>query len=261
MIKTGTMKKGIARPQLAIRPHVDVAVPGCAMVLAAGLGKRMRPLTATRPKPLVEVAGRTLLDRALDRVEAAGISAAVVNAHYFADQIDAALAARKGPLSIRPSDERAMLLETGGGVTKALPLIDADPFYVINADNLWVDGSADTLRLLAQRWNPEQMDALLLLVPLARANGYEGRGDFHMDPHGVIAPRGEVRIAPFVFSGVQLISKALFEGETPEPFSMWRAWNKALARGRLYGAVHQGLWFHVGTPASIGETESLLAEV
>ena len=248
-------------PPLAIRPRIEVEMPGCAMVLAAGLGKRMRPLTATRPKPLIEVAGRTLLDRALDRVEAAGIPNAVVNAHYFADQIEAAVAARPGKLRIKVSDERAELLETGGGVTKALPLIDADPFFVVNADNLWIDGSTDTLRLLAQRWNPEEMDALLLLVPLARATGYEGRGDFHMDPAGVVRPRGEFRVAPFVFSGIQLISKRLFDGETPEPFSMWRVWNKAMEHGRFYGAVHQGLWFHVGTPASVGETEGLLATV
>ena len=247
------------RAPLALRPHVAVDVPQTAMVLAAGLGKRMRPLTATRPKPLVEVAGRTLLDRALDRVERAGIGTAVVNAHYFADQIEAAVAARPGTLDIRVSDERAQLLETGGGVVKAMPLIDADPFFVINADNMWIDGSADTLRLLAQRWDADAMDALLLMVPLARASGYDGRGDFHLDPFGVVAPRGEFRIAPFVFSGIQLISKHLFDGEPVEPFSMWRAWNKALATGRLYGAVHQGLWFHVGTPASVGETEALLA--
>ncbi len=247
------------RPPLAIRPHVAVEMPATAMVLAAGLGKRMRPLTATRPKPLVEVAGRTLLDRALDRVEAAGIGTAVVNAHYFADQIEAAVGARKGALQVRLSDERAALLETGGGVTKALPLIDADPFFVINSDNMWIDGSADTLRLLAQRWDARIMDALLLLVPLARATGYEGRGDFHLDPFGAVTPRGEVRMAPFVYSGIQIIAKHLFDGETPKPFSMWRVWNKAIASGRLYGAVHQGLWFHVGTPASVGETEGLLA--
>lgn len=251
---------------LRLRPHVAVDVPQTAMVLAAGLGKRMRPLTATRPKPLVRVGGRTLLDRALDRVAAAGIGTAVVNAHYFADQIEAALtkrAARNEGLTLRCSDERAMLLETGGGVMKALPLIDSDPFYVINADNFWIDGSQDTLRLLAQGWDSEAMDALLLLVPLARAHGYEGRGDFHMDGWGRLRKRadgqlGDVRMAPFVYSGVQLISKRLFDGEAAVPFTMWRAWDKALATGRLYGAVHQGLWFHVGTPASIGETEALL---
>jgi MurNAc alpha-1-phosphate uridylyltransferase len=247
------------RAPLALRPHVAVDVPATAMVLSAGLGKRMRPLTATRPKPLIEVAGRTLLDRALDRVEAAGVTTAIVNVHYFADQIEAAVAARTGQLTIRISDERSALLETGGGVTRALPMIDADPFFVINSDNMWIDGSADALRLLAQRWDAETMDALLLLVPLARAAGYEGRGDFHLDPWGAVTPRGEVRIAPFVYSGVQLISKRLFDGEPVESFSMWRAWNKALASGRLFGSVHQGLWFHVGTPASVGETEGLLA--
>lgn len=254
------------RIPLQLRPHVAVDVPQTAMVLAAGLGKRMRPLTATRPKPLVRVGGRTLLDRALDRVAAAGIGTAVVNAHYFADQIEAALAkraARKEGLTLRCSDERSQLLETGGGVFKALPLIDADPFYVINADNFWIDGNQDTLRLLAHHWNADTMDALLLLVPLARAHGYEGRGDFHMDGWGRLRKRadgqlGDVRMAPFVYSGVQLISKRLFDGETATPFTMWRAWDKALAEGRLYGAVHQGLWFHVGTPASIGETEALL---
>lgn len=248
-----------ARAPLTIRPHIDITVPQTAMVLAAGLGKRMRPLTATRPKPLIEVAGRTLLDRALDRVAAAGVATAVVNVHYFAGQVEAHLAARpRGPV-VRVSDERAQLLETGGGVTKALPLIDADPFYVVNSDNLWIDGSVDTLRLLAQRWDAATMDGLLLLVPLARAMGYDGRGDFHMDPLGELRPRGEVRLAPYVYSGIQLLSKRLFDGEAPAPFSLWRVWRKALDNGRLFGAVHQGLWFHVGTPAAVIATESLLA--
>ncbi len=243
---------------LALRPEVDAVVPQAAMVLAAGLGKRMRPLTATRPKPLVEVAGTTLLDRALDHLAAAGVGHAVVNVHYFADQIEAHLAARTAP-AVTLSDERDLLLETGGGVSKALPLLAADPFYVVNSDNLWVDGSVDTLRLLAQRWDAATMDALLLVVPLARASGYEGRGDFTMSAVGQIRPRVEHRVAPYVFSGVQLLAKHLFAGEPVEPFSMWRVWHKALARGRLYGVVHGGLWFHVGTPAAVGTTETLLA--
>ena len=243
---------------LSMRPAIDVAVPSAAMVLAAGLGKRMRPLTATRPKPLIEVAGRTLLDRALDHLVTAGVARAVINTHYFADQVDAHVRGRRD-LDIRISDERAALLETGGGVTKALPLIDADPFYVINSDNLFVDGSVDTLRLLAQRWNPAEMDALLLLVPLARAAGYEGRGDFHMDARGAVRRRAEHRVAPYVYSGVQLLAKSLFEGEPVEPFSMWRIWDRLLASKRLYGIVHQGLWFHVGTPQAVTETESQLA--
>ncbi|WP_419815997.1 nucleotidyltransferase family protein [Glacieibacterium sp.] len=244
---------------LALRPELDVTVPTTAMVLAAGLGKRMRPLTATRPKPLIEVGGRSLLDRALDHLEVAGVRRAVVNAHYFADQIDSHVVRRGGGPEILLSDERSQLLETGGGVTKALPLIDCDPFYVINSDNLWVDGSIDTLKLLAQRWDPAEMDALLLLVPLARATGYEGRGDFHMGGGGQVRRRVEHRVAPYVFSGVQMLSKALFEGEPVEPFSMWRVWDRVLAAKRLYGVVHQGLWFHVGTPQAVTETEALLA--
>ena len=251
---------GKVRPPLTMKPHIACTLPDTAMVMAAGLGKRMRPLTATRPKPLIEVAGRSLLDRALDNVAAAGVRHAVVNAHYFADQIEAAVQARRSPTRIDVSDERGKLLETGGGITKALPLIMGDAFYTINADNMWIDGAQDTLRLLAARWNAAEMDALLLLVPLARANGYEGRGDFHMDGMGHLTPRGGLKVAPFVYSGVQIIARHLFDGEPVEPFTMWRAWNKALESGRMFGISHPGLWFHVGTPASIGETEALLQE-
>lgn len=250
-----------ARPPLMVKPRIICDLPESAMVMAAGLGKRMRPLTATRPKPLIEVAGRTLLDRALDGVAAAGIGHAVVNAHYFADQIEAAVRSRKTPAHIDISDERSLLLETGGGITRALPLLKGEAFYTINADNMWIDGPVDTLRLIASRWNPHLMDALLLLVPLARAHGYEGRGDFHMDGLGLLSRRNGFKLAPFVYSGLQIISRRLFEGEPQEPFTMWRAWNKALASGRMYGISHPGLWFHVGTPASIGATEALLLEV
>ncbi|WP_164156065.1 nucleotidyltransferase family protein [Sandarakinorhabdus rubra] len=249
---------GRIRPPLTLKPRIDCVLPASAMVMAAGLGKRMRPLTATRPKPLIEVAGRSLLDRALDSVAAAGVSHAVVNAHYFADQIEAAVKARATPARIDVSDERARLLETGGGIVKALPLLQGDSFFTINADNMWIDGPADTLRLLASRWDAGAMDALLLLVPLARAHGYDGRGDFHMDGLGQLSPRAGLKMAPFVYSGVQIISRALFEGEPEEPFTMWRAWHKALASGRMFGISHPGLWFHVGTPASIGQTEALL---
>mgnify|MGYP002777083191 CR=1 FL=1 len=252
---------GTVRPPLTLKPHVDCVLPASAMVMAAGLGKRMRPLTATRPKPLIEVGGKSLLDRALDGVAAAGVAHAVVNAHYFADQIEAAVNARAAPAHIDVSDERAQLLETGGGIVNALPLLQGDAFYTINADNMWIDGPVDTLRLLASRWDPAAMDALLLLVPLARAHGYEGRGDFHMDGLGRLTPRAGLKMAPFVYSGVQIISRHLFDGEPVEPFTMWRAWNKALASARMFGLSHPGLWFHVGTPASIGETEALLGEM
>ena len=251
----------MTRTPLSLKPHIECVLPQTAMVMAAGLGKRMRPLTATRPKPLIDVAGRSLLDRALDGVAAAGVEHAVVNTHYFPDQIEAAVRARKSPAQIDISDERSLLLETGGGITNALPLIRGEAFYTINADNMWIDGPVDTLRLLASRWDAAQIDALLLLVPLARAHGYEGRGDFHMDGLGHLTPRAGMRVAPFVYSGLQIISRRLFDGEPVEPFTMWRAWSKALETGRMFGISHPGLWFHVGTPASIGATEALLGEV
>ena len=234
-------------------------IPRAAMVLAAGLGKRMRPLTATRPKPLIEVAGATLLDHALARLTAEGVAEAVVNVHYMAERIEAHLAARAPGLKVHISDERAALLETGGGVAKALPLIAADPFFVVNADNFWIDGPAPTLGLLAAAWDDARMDALLLLVPLADAHGYEGAGDFQMDASGGLKRRAEGRVAPYVFSGVQMLSKRLFDGVAIEPFSLNRLYNAALAQGRLHGVAHGGLWFHVGTPQAIAQTEARLA--
>jgi MurNAc alpha-1-phosphate uridylyltransferase len=163
---------------LALRPEPAGKVPEVAMVMAAGLGKRMRPLTATRPKPLVEVAGKTLLDHTLDRLRAAGVRKAVVNVHYLPDALEAHLRTRVEGIEIAVSDERDLLLETGGGLVKALPLIDADPFLVVNSDNLWVDGPVDSLRQLAAHWDDARMDALLLLVPLAGANCHNGRAIF-----------------------------------------------------------------------------------
>lgn len=246
-----------ARAEAATAP--DAAVPHTAMVLAAGLGKRMRPLTATRPKPLVEVAGRSLLDRTLDHLQAAGVRKAVVNVHYLADQIEAHLRRSAQPLDIAVSDERALLLETGGGVAHALPLIDGDPFYVVNSDNLWVDGATSSLQLLAQQWDGARMDALLLLVPLARATSHGGRGDFHMDPAGRLRWRREGRMAPFVYTGLQIVSRRLFDDAPTGAFGFRTLWNKALADGRLYGVMHAGLWSDVGTPAAVAATEALLA--
>lgn len=234
-------------------------IPATAMVLAAGLGKRMRPLTATRPKPLVEVAGSTLLDHALRRLAAEGVRRAVVNVHYMADRMEAHLRARGHGLEIAISDERARLLETGGGVAHALGLIDADPFLVVNSDNLWIDGATPTLRALAARFDAARMDAALLVVPLARATGYEGRGDFHMDALGRLTRRREGRVAPYVFSGVQMLSKRLFERAPEGPFSMNLLYDRAIEAERLYGVAHGGLWFHVGTPAAVADTEAVLA--
>jgi MurNAc alpha-1-phosphate uridylyltransferase len=245
---------------LALRPSSQAALPEAAIVLSAGLGKRMRPLTATRPKPLVEVAGRTLLDRVLDHIRTAGIGRVVVNVHYLADAVEAHLAARDQGLDLRISDERALLMETGGGVVQALPLIDADPFLVVNSDNLWVDGPVDAIGLLADRWDAAAMDALLLVIPLARAACHDGPGDFHMDPIGHLTRRRPGRIAPFVFTGIQIVARRLFDDPPAGPFSFNVLWNRAIAAGRCYGVVHQGLWFDVGTPPAVRATEDMLAD-
>ncbi|KRB79318.1 mannose-1-phosphate guanylyltransferase [Sphingomonas sp. Root710] len=229
-----------------------------AMVLAAGLGKRMRPLTATRPKPLVEVAGKPLLDHVLDRIRAAGIGKVVVNVHYLADALEAHLRRRAADLDIKVSDERSLLLETGGGIAKALPLIGEDSFLIANSDNLWIDGPRDAITLLTEHWDEERMDALLLLVPLARANCHSGLGDFHMDPAGRIIRRRPSKVAPFVYTGIQIVSKRMFTDIPEGPFGFMLLWERAIAAGRAYGFVHQGLWFDVGTPPAIGKTEALL---
>ena len=244
---------------LALRPEPQGNVPEVAMVMAAGLGKRMRPLTATRPKPLIEVAGKTLLDHSLDRLRAAGVRKAVVNVHYLPDALEAHLKNHVKGIEIAVSDERAMLLETGGGLVKALPLIDADPFLVVNSDNLWIDGPVDSLRHLASHWDDSKMDALLLLVPLARANCHNGQGDFRMSSNGAINRKKSGGVAPFVYTGIQMVSKRLFDGEVPEgPFSTNILWDRAIEAGRCFGAVHQGLWFDVGAPANIKRTEEIL---
>jgi len=246
-----------AKP-LSLRPRLAETQPGTAMVLAAGLGKRMRPLTATRPKPLVVVAGKPLLDHVLDHLRDAGIGRVVVNAHYLADALEAHLKRKASDLDIHISDERDQLLETGGGVARALPLIPEDRFLVANSDNLWVDGPVDAIELLAQRWDDEKMDALLLLVPLARANCHDGMGDFHMDPLGRIVRRRPSKVAPFVFTGIQLVSKRLFADAPEGPFSFNLLWDRAIAQGRAYGVTHQGLWFDVGSPPAIAKTEAIL---
>ena len=244
---------------LALRPAPSGEVPEVAMVMAAGLGKRMRPLTATRPKPLVEVAGKPLIDHCFDRLRAAGVRKAVVNVHYLPDALEAHLRNRVQGVETVVSDEREQLLETGGGLVKALPMIDADPFLVVNSDNLWVDGPVDSLRHLASHWDDAKMDALLLLVPLALAHCHTGTGDFHMGASGLIRRKRPGSVAPFVYTGIQMISKRLFEGEVPSgPFSTNILWDRAIEAGRCYGAVHQGLWFDVGAPSNIRKAEEIL---
>ena len=228
------------------------------MIMAAGLGKRMRPLTATRPKPLIEVNGKALLDHVLERLRAAGVKKVVVNVHYLADALEAHLASRNHGLEVVISDERSLLLETGGGLVRAEPLIDCDPFLSLNSDNLWIDGPADTLKLLASQWDDNRMDALLLLVPLARARNHNGMGDFHMDRSGRLRRRERSRVAPFVFTGIQMVSKRLLRDAPEGAFSTNLLWDRAMEEGRCFGAVHQGLWFDVGTPKAIPMTEAVL---
>lgn len=243
---------------LRLRAEVPADVPPTAMVMAAGLGKRMRPLTATTPKPLIEVGGKPLLDHVLERLRAAGVKKVVVNVHYLADAVEAHLASRPHGLEVVISDERDLLLETGGGLVKAEGLIDCDPFLAVNSDNLWVDGPADTLRLLASQWDDAKMDALLLLVPLARAENHAGMGDFHMERSGRLRRRERSHVAPFVFTGIQMLSKRLLREAPDGPFSTNLLWDRAIEEGRCFGAVHQGLWFDVGTPGSIPVTEAAL---
>jgi MurNAc alpha-1-phosphate uridylyltransferase len=226
--------------------------------MAAGLGKRMRPLTATKPKPLIEVGGKTLLDHVLEKLRASGVKKVVVNVHYLADALEAHLSTRADGLEVVISDERKLLLETGGGLVRAAPLIDCDPFLALNSDNLWVDGPADTLKLLASQWDDSKMDALLLLVPLARALNHKGMGDFHMERSGRLRRRERSHVAPFVFTGIQMVSKRLLRDAPEGPFSTNLLWDRAIEEGRCFGAVHQGLWFDVGTPKSIPMTEAAL---
>lgn len=237
-------------------------LPKYAMVLAAGLGQRMRPLTNTTPKPLIKVAGRPMLDRILDHLAAAGVDHVVVNAHHLADQVMEHIAARNGQLpAVTLSDERDLLLDSGGGVVKALPQLGGKPFFVLNGDMLYADGGAMALVRLAAAWNPVVMDALLLVIPAAHAVGHDGPGDFFMDDDGRLTRRGTAPSAPYVFMGVQILNPALFDGFKAEPFSLNKIYDKALARGRLYGLVHDGFWAHVGTPDAIAQAEAAWANL
>ena len=250
-----------AKRTLSIRPDPGGVVPKTAMVMAAGLGKRMRPLTATRPKPLVEVAGRTLLDHVFDRLRSAGVKRAVVNVHYLADALEAHLNNRVKGIEVVISDERGRLMETGGGIVQARDLIGDEPFLVVNSDNLWLDGPSDAIRMLAARWDDATMDALLLMVPLARAHNHGGQGDFMLSPDGRITGRRKAgRIAPFVYTGVQILAPRVIADWPEGPFSTMLFWERAIAAGRAYGLVHQGLWFDVGTPQAIAATEALIAD-
>ena len=236
-----------------------MTIPDTAMVMAAGLGKRMLPLTADRPKPLVTLAGKPLIDHCLERVAAAGVKRAIINVHYLAAMMEAHLAAHDHGLDIVISDERARLMETGGGLMTAKPLIPCDPFLCINSDNLWTDKGENALVRLADHWDEDAMDFLLLLIPTDEANNHAGRGDFNLDAESRITRhRPEQEWAPYVYTGIQMISKRALVDAPDGPFSTMLFWERAIAAGRCFGLVHTGQWFDVGSPAAIPATEAAL---
>jgi MurNAc alpha-1-phosphate uridylyltransferase len=229
------------------------------MVLAAGLGTRMQPLTDTLPKPLVKVAGQALLDHVLDRLANAGVETAVVNVHHMADQIENHLKGRTRP-RIEISDERGELLDTGGGVVKALKRLGPEPFLHMNSDTLWIEGVTPNLPRLAAGFDKARMDILLLLASTTASIGYEGRGDFVMAPDGRLARRAERQVAPFVYAGAAMLSPAQFADAPKGKFSLNTMFDRAIEAGRLYGQRLEGTWMHVGTPAAIKAAEAAISE-
>lgn len=236
----------------------STARPTTAFVLAAGLGTRMRPLTDTLPKPLVPLAGRPMLDHVLDRLAAAGVTRAVVNVHYRADQIERHLAKRTTP-AIVMSDERDRLLETGGGAVRALPLLGTAPFIIHNSDSVWLERGAGNIRRLIDTWNAARMDSIMLLAPVATSLGYDGRGDFHLNDDGTLRRRAGNTDAPYVFAGVSILHSCMLNGEAERPFSLNRVWDRALAANRLFGIVLDGVWMHVGTPDALAAANAAIA--
>ena len=227
------------------------------MVLAAGLGERMRPLTLTMPKPLVRLAGKPLIDHVLDRLADAGVKTAVVNVHYLPEQLEAHLASRRGrPPETLVSDERGVLLDTGGGTSRALPLLGQGPFFIHNADSVWTEGASPALSRMLKKWNPALMDSLLLLAPVTTSVGYAARGDFAMSQDGRLARRGANDVGPFAFAGVSLCDATLFKNAPEGRYSLNLLWDRALAKGKLYGIRLDGRWMHVGTPAALAEAET-----
>ena len=235
----------------------DSAVPERAMVLAAGLGKRMRPLTDTRPKALVEVLGRALIDHVLDRIAALGVAAAVVNVHHFAQALEAHLARREAP-GVIISDERRELLDTGGGTIRALPLLGTAPFLLVNSDSLWIEAANSNLERLARHFDPVRMDALLLIASVGDSIGYDGRGDYNLAADGRLQRRARGENAPFVYAGCAMIAPVLFAGAPENAFPLSVLFDRTEQRGRLFGLAMEGTFLHVGTPAAIALAEDAI---
>ena len=233
--------------------------PTKAMVLAAGLGVRMRPLTDKMPKPLVRVAGQPLLDHVLDKLGNAGVGEAVINVHYLPDQIIEHTRARSRPRVII-SDERDQVLGTGGAVVKALPLLGNTPFFHVNADTMWIDGVRPNLARLAEAFDPARMDILLLMAPTTSSIGYGGRGDYSMLPDGALRKRRELQVVPFVYAGAAIMSPSLFAGAPAGEFSLTKIFDRANERERLFGLRLDGVWMHVGTPDAVQAAEEAFLE-
>ena len=238
------------------RPPADM--PATAMVFAAGLGTRMRPLTETVPKPLIRVAGRALMDHSLDRLATAGVGTAVVNVHYLAGMIEAHLETRERP-KIIVSDERARLLDQGGGIRKMLPVLGPAPFFIVNTDALWIEGPRDTLHRLAEAWDASRMDILLLVAATAESIGVDWPGDFTMDADGCLTRRAERTVAPFVYAGIGIVRPELFGNRPDDVFRLAPFFFAAAEAGRLFGVRLEGLWLHVGTPEAVQEAEAALS--
>jgi len=230
--------------------------PKIAMVLAAGLGQRMRPLTNTTPKPLLRVAGKRIIDYNMDALRAAGVERAVINKHYLPEQIEAWAKEIANP-RITLSDESDAVLETGGGIARALPLLGHEPFYVLNSDCFWTESGPPALKRLAESWDDSTMDCLLLLCDPAQTTGYDGNGDFVIDAQGRLTRQRNHALA---YIGGYLVHPRLFGDAPPGKFSMNMLWDRAISQGRLHGLTHEGKWFHVGTPAAIGLAEAELAK-
>jgi N-acetyl-alpha-D-muramate 1-phosphate uridylyltransferase len=252
MVRGGTIIGSKSPQRMSVKPSK-------AMVLSAGFGLRMRPLTDHMPKPLVKVAGQPLLDHVLDKLAAAGVTQAVVNVHYLPDQIIDHVASRTRPRVII-SDERDQVLGTGGGVVKALPVLGDQPFFLMNSDTMWIDGVQSNLVRLAQAFDPARMDMLLLMAPTASSIGYGGRGDYAMLPDGALRKRREHQVVPFVYAGATIMSPSIFAGAPKGEFSLTKTFDEANEKERLFGLRLDGVWMHVGTPDAVQAAEDAFLE-
>ncbi len=234
--------------------------PKRAMVLAAGYGKRMRPLSATTPKPLIGVAGKALLDHCLDGLAASGVERAIVNVHYLADLVEAHLRRRRAPPVIVVSDERAELLDTGGGIARALPHLGGEPFYLRNCDSFWLDGVRPNLQWLAKGWDGDRMDALLLLAATVKSAGYAGSGDFSLGKDGRLSRRSGRKFVPYVYAGAAILHPRLFAGAPDGAFSLNVLFDRAITGQRLFGVRLDGLWINVESPEAIVAAETAIAQ-